>query len=201
MIAGSINFCYNNEKLITAAIPCNLRKALGKEDVFEDAWDFLFQSIGPSDLKSKDEDTYGKELRSHLKELMDPNQLKTMQNKNIKISLDACECKSKEERKKYYLKKCSYVPGTYMFSYIGSVDGKEYMNEIESAIWTSVTTGMPMITMVEIGGEFSISIIQNFEESKYVDALAKAIEDHGINIISKSKLPSGGQSKVMYGLN
>ena len=189
----------DNAKKYVAAIPCNLRKVIDKNDVFENAWNFIYQSIDPADL-STDEETLGRALRADLKAQMDPDQLKEIENRDIRIALEAEQLKTKEERDNLYKEKYPFFIGTYVFSYIGTIGGQEYMEEVEDAIWTSVMPRIPMITMVEIAGEFAITILQPFEGSHYADALAAQLEAHGIPVVKQMKLPAGGRSKVYLSL-
>ena len=102
------------------------------------------------------------------------------------------------DRMDFYKKCYPTFIGTYVFSYIGRLADHGYLNEMEDVSWTSAIRRIPMITMVEIGNEFSITFLQNFETSKYADAIAEEMERLGITVTLKKKLSSRGHAPVEY---
>lgn len=111
-----------------------------------------------------------------------PDQLKTTINAFNAITEEAEKIPDFKDRMDFYKKCYPTFIGTYVFSYIGRLAYHGYMNEIEDVSWTSAIRRIPMITMVEVGGEFSITFLQNFETPKYADAIAKEMEGLGIDV-------------------
>ena len=187
----------DNEKQITAALPVNCRTAVGLENTHRNGWTFAFQSVLPEQLKQSEKEL-GAQLRADLKELISPDQLKSTLNAYNAITQEAEKYSDFRERLSFYAKNYSIFIGTYVFSYIGRLADHGYLNEIEDLCWTSAIRRIPMITMVEVGDEFSITFLQNFETSKYADAVAAAMDKLGIPVTLLKKMESRGHAPVEY---
>ena len=187
----------DNEKQITAALPVNCRTAVGLENTHRNGWTFAFQSVLPEQLKLNEKEL-GAQLRADLKELISPDQLKSTLNAYNAITQEAEKYSDFRERLSFYAKNYSIFIGTYVFSYIGRLADHGYLNEIEDLCWTSAIRRIPMITMVEVGDEFSITFLQNFETSKYADAVAAAMDKLGIPVTLLKKMESRGHAPVEY---
>lgn len=187
----------DNEKQITAALPVNCRTAVGLENTHRNGWTFAFQSVLPEQLKLNEKEL-GAQLRADLKELISPDQLKSTLNAYNAITQEAEKYSDFRERLSFYAKNYSIFIGTYVFSYIGRLADHGYLNEIEDLCWTSAIRRIPMITMVEVGDEFSITFLQNFETSKYADAVAAAMDKRGIPVTLLKKMESRGHAPVEY---
>ena len=187
----------DNEKQITAALPVNCRTAVGLENTHRNGWTFAFQSVLPEQLKLNEKEL-GAQLRADLKELISPDQLKSTLNAYNAITQEAEKYSDFRERMAFYARNYSIFIGTYVFSYIGRLADHGYLNEIEDLCWTSAIRRIPMITMVEVGDEFSITFLQNFETSKYADAVAAAMEKLGIPVTLLKKMESRGHAPVEY---
>jgi len=187
----------DNEKQITAALPVNCRTAVGLENTHRNGWTFAFQSVLPEQLKLNEKEL-GAQLRADLKELISPDQLKSTLNAYNAITQEAEKFSDFRERMAFYARNYSIFIGTYVFSYIGRLADHGYLNEIEDLCWTSAIRRIPMITMVEVGDEFSITFLQNFETSKYADAVSAAMEKLGIPVTLLKKMESRGHAPVEY---
>lgn len=187
----------DNEKQITAALPVNCRTAIGLENTHRNGWTFAFQSVLPEQLKLNEKEL-GAQLRADLKELISPDQLKSTLNAYNAITQEAEKFSDFRERMAFYARNYSIFIGTYVFSYIGRLADHGYLNEIEDLCWTSAIRRIPMITMVEVGDEFSITFLQNFETSKYADAVAAAMDKLGIPVTLLKKMESRGHAPVEY---
>lgn len=187
----------DNEKQITAALPVNCRTAVGLENTHRNGWTFAFQSVLPEQLKLNEKEL-GAQLRADLKELISPDQLKSTLNAYNAITQEAEKFSDFRERMAFYARNYSIFIGTYVFSYIGRLADHGYLNEIEDLCWTSAIRRIPMITMVEVGNEFSITFLQNFETSKYADAVAAAMDKLGIPVTLLKKMESRGHAPVEY---
>ena len=187
----------DNKKLFTAALPVNCRNAIGMENTHRNGWTFAFQTVDPKQLELSEKDL-GAALRSDLKFLISPDQLKTTLNIFNGITEEAEKIPDFKDRMDFYKKCYPTFIGTYVFSYIGRIADHGYLNEMEDVSWTSGIRRIPMITMVEIGNEFSITFLQNFETSKYADAIAEEMQRLGITVTLKKKLSSRGHAPVEY---
>ena len=187
----------DNEKQITAALPVNCRTAVGLENTHRNGWTFAFQSVLPEQLKLNEKEL-GAQLRADLKELISPDQLKSTLNAYNAITQEAEKFSDFRERMAFYARNYSIFIGTYVFSYIGRLADHGYLNEIEDLCWTSAIRRIPMITMVEVGDEFSITFLQIFETSKYADAVSAAMEKLGIPVTLLKKMESRGHAPVEY---
>ena len=154
----------DNKKLFTAALPVNCRSAIGMENTHRNGWTFAFQTVDPKQLELSEKDL-GVALRSELKSLISPDQLKTTLNIFNSITEEAEKIPDFKDRMDFYKKCYPTFIGTYVFSYIGRLADHGYLNEMEDVSWTSAIRRIPMITMVEVGDEFSITFLQNFETS------------------------------------
>lgn len=187
----------DNEKQITAALPVNCRTAVGLENTHRNGWTFAFQSVLPEQLKLNEKEL-GAQLRADLKALISPDQLKSTLNAYNAITQEAEKFSDFRERMAFYARNYSIFIGTYVFSYIGRLADHGYLHEIEDLCWTSAIRRIPMITMVEVGDEFSITFLQNFETSKYADAVSAAMEKLGIPVTLLKKMESRGHAPVEY---
>ena len=187
----------DNQKLFTAALPVNCRTAVGLENTHRNGWTFAFQTVSPEQLNQSDA-KLGKQLRADLKELISPDQLKSTLNAYNAITREAEKFTDFRERMTFYAKNYNTFIGTYVFSYIGRLADHGYLNEIEDLCWTSAIRRIPMITMVEVGDEFSITFLQNFETDKYAQAVAVAMEKLGIPVTLLKKMESRGHAPVEY---
>ena len=124
--------------------------------------------------------------------------MKTTINAFNAITEEAEKIPDFKDRMDFYKKCYPTFIGTYVFSYIGRLADHGYMNEIEDVSWTSAIRRILMITMVEVGGEFSITFLQNFETPKYADAIAKEMERLGITVSLLKKLNKRGDRGSLY---
>ena len=187
----------DNEKFFTAALPVNCRTAVGLENTHRNGWTFAFQRVSPMQLKMNDAEL-GTAMRAELKKLICPDQLKSTLNMYNALTAEAEKYTDFRERMNFYEKSYPTFIGTYVFSYIGRLADHGYMNEIEDVAWTSAIRRIPMITMVELGDEFSITFLQNFETSRYVDAVAAAMKKLGITVTLLKKMESRGHAPVEF---
>lgn len=187
----------SNKKQFTAALPVNCRTAVGIENTHRNGWTFAFQSVLPEQLKQS-ESELGAQLRADLKALISPDQLKSTLNAYNAITKEAEKYSDFRERMAFYAKNYNTFIGTYVFSYIGRLSDHGYLNEIEDVCWTSAIRRIPMITMVEVGDEFSITFLQNFETDKYAKAVAAALEKLGIPVTLLKRMESRGHAPVEY---
>lgn len=128
---------------------------------------------------------------------MSPDQLKTTINAFNAITEEAEKIPDFKDRMDFYKKCYPTFIGTYVFSYIGRLADHGYMNEIEDVSWTSAIRRIPMITMAEVGGEFSITFLQNFETPKYADAINTVIE---ADVYGNTNSSYVGGSRLMNGV-
>jgi hypothetical protein len=187
----------DNKKQFTAALPVNCRTAVGLDNTHRNGWTFAFQSVLPEQL-NQSEAELGEQLRADLKALISPDQLKSTLNAFNAITKEAEKRTDFRKRMAFYAKYYNSFIGTYVFSYIGRLADHGYLNEIEDECWTSASRRIPMITMVEVGEEFSITFLQNFETDKYANAVAAAMEKLGIPVTLLKRMESRGHAPVEY---
>ena len=181
-----------NKAPFLASIPVNFRKLAECPNSHKNSFVSVNQKINP-DMLCQDDQTLGKKLRTDFNSITNENTIKTLVNKTIDILSEAANYHSIQDKIKFYRKRAEITYESYILTYIGVLPKSEYSDEILDSMWF-VYAPIPLITMVDTGGSFSITANSTFDFTKYFTALQAQFEAHGIAVISKKNL---GSTKLM----
>lgn len=72
------------------------------------------------------------------------------------------------------------VNNTYVISYMGRLRLNDYARYVESAHFFSDMICGLTVNMIAAAGKLSFEVLQGFQETKYVESIAKALAPYGL---------------------
>ena len=120
-------------------------------------------------------------FREFIAKQREENFIKNNLNKQIGLFNKLNEIKSLEEKRKILSFFDNISNDTFVISYLGKMQFNDFDKYVESTNMYSDGSRGIIINMIASGGKISFNILQNFEDTKYVDSFTKRLTKRKMN--------------------
>lgn len=173
------------DKKIMSNIAIDLRSYLGMEKTHKNCTGTLCLPFTKED-DEKDLKELSIEYRDIIAKQRDENFIKSNINKQIGLFKKIDELKTLEEKRKMLSFFDNISNDTFVISYLGKMQFNDFNQYVDSTHFYSDGSRGIIINMVASGVKLSFNILQNFEDSKYVDCFTKILSERNINFVSRN---------------
>lgn len=167
------------EKPVICNLAMDLRSAIGQEQTHRNCVGSAYLPYTAEDEKLAPAEM-ARKYRELLAEQRDPNAVKAALNKQIGLFNKLDELHSLEEKRKLMSFFNGMVSNTYVISYMGRLRLNDYARYVESAHFFSDMICGLTVNMIAAAGKLSFEVLQGFQETKYVESIAKALAPYGL---------------------